>query len=98
MADWSPAETPQGVAESQWMKNERKHKMKFETISEYEILNHAYFHIMEKWLDRIEKNDEFKKEHGRENKIDRHWIDKYNEQLNELHEAICKLEQAETRA
>lgn len=71
--------------------------MKFETISEYEILNHAYFHIMEKLLDRIERNDEFKKEHGRENKIDRHWIDKYNDQMNELHEAICKLEQAETR-
>ena len=54
--------------------------MKFETISEYEILKHAYFHIMEKWLERIERNDEFKKE-----------------QLNELHEAICKLEQSETR-
>lgn len=71
---------------------------KFETISEYEILKHAYFHITEKWLDRIERNDEFKKEHGRESRIERHWIDKYNEQLNELHEAICELEQAETRA
>ena len=71
--------------------------MKFETISEYEILKHAYFYIMEKWLDRIERNDEFKKEHGRESKIERHWIDKYNEQMNELHEAILKLEQAETR-
>ena len=72
-------------------------KMKFETISEYEILKHAYYHIMDKWLKRIERNDEYKKEYGRENKIERHWIDKYNEQLNELHEAICKLEQAETR-
>lgn len=72
--------------------------MKFETISEYEILKHAYFHIMEKWLERIERNDEFKKKHGRESKIERHWIDKYNEQLNELHGAICKLEQEKTRA
>ena len=72
--------------------------MKFETISEYEILKHAYFHIMDKWLERIERNDEFKKEHGRESRIERHWIDKYNDQMNELHEAICKLEQAETRA
>jgi uncharacterized protein YeaO (DUF488 family) len=80
------------------MKNERKHKMKFETISEYEILNHAYYHILDKWLKRIERNDEYKKEYGRENKIERHWIEKYNDQLNELHEAILKLEQAETRA
>lgn len=72
--------------------------MKFETISEYEILNHAYYHIMDKWLERIERNDEFKKEYGRENKIERHWINKYNEQLNELHEAILKLEQEKTRA
>lgn len=72
--------------------------MKFDTISEYEILEHAYFNIMDKWLKRIEQNEEFKKEHGRESKIERHWIDKYNEQMNELHEAICKLEQAGTRA
>ena len=72
--------------------------MKFETISEYEILNHAYYHILDKWLNRIEQNDEYKKEHGRESKIERHWVDKYNEQLNELHEAICKLEQEKTRA
>lgn len=69
--------------------------MKFETISEYEILNHAYYHIMDKWLKRIERNDEYKKEYGRENKIERHWIDKYNDQMNELHEAILKLEQPE---
>ena len=72
--------------------------MKFETISEYEILNHAYYHILKMWLNRIERNDEYKKEHGKDSEIERHWIDKYNEQLNELHEAICKLEQAETRA
>lgn len=72
--------------------------MKFETISEYEILKHAYFRIMDKWLERIDRNEEFKKKYGRESKIERHWIDKYNEQMNELHEAICKLEQAETRA
>ena len=72
--------------------------MKFVTISEYEILKHAYHHIMDKWLERIEKNNEYKKEYGRENKIERFWIDKYNEQMNELHEAICKLEQAGTRA
>ena len=72
--------------------------MKFETISEYEILKHAYHHIMDKWLEGIERNEEYKKEHGRENKIERHWIDKYYEQRNELHEAILKLEQAETRA
>ena len=51
-------------------KNRKERKnMKFETISEYEILNHAYFHIMEKLLDRIERNDEFKKKYGRESKI-----------------------------
>lgn len=72
--------------------------MKFETISEYEILKHAYYHIMDKCLKRIEWNEEYKKEYGRESKIERHWIDKYNEQLNELHEAICKLEQEKTRA
>lgn len=66
---------------------------KFESISEYEILKHAYYHIMDKWLKRIEANDEFKKEHGRENRIDRHWIDKYNAQMNELHDAICEIEQ-----
>ena len=65
---------------------------KFESISEYEILKHAYYHIMDKWLKRIEANDEFKKEHGRENKIDRHRIDKYNAQMNELHDAICEIE------
>lgn len=72
--------------------------MELETISEYEILKHAYYHIMDKWLKRIEQNDEYKKEHGRESKIERHWIDTYNKQMNELHEAICKLEQEETRA
>ena len=72
--------------------------MKFETISEYEILKHAYHHIMDKWLKIIENNEEYKKEYGRENKIDRYWIDKYYEQMNELHEAICKLEQEKTRA
>lgn len=65
---------------------------KFESISEYEILKHAYYHIMDKWLKRIEANDEFKKEHGRENRIDRHWIDKYNAQMNELRDAICEIE------
>ena len=64
---------------------------KFETISEREILSHAYFHIMDKWLERIEANDEFKKEHGRESRINRYWIDKYNEQMNELHEAILEI-------
>ena len=53
---------------------------------------------MDKWLKRIERNDEYKKKYGRESKIERHWIDKYNDQMNELHEAILKLEQAETRA
>lgn len=66
---------------------------KFESISEYEILKHAYYHIMDKWLKRLEANDEFKKEHGRESRIDRHWIDKYNAQMNELHDAICEIEQ-----
>ena len=66
---------------------------KFESISEYEILEHAYYHIMDKWLKRIEANDEFKKEYGRESRIDRHWIDKYNAQMNELHGAICEIEQ-----
>ena len=47
---------------------------------------------MDKWLKRIEANDEFKKEHGRENRIDRYWIDKYNTQMNELHDAICEIE------
>ena len=65
---------------------------KFESISEYEILKHAYYHIMDRWLKRIEKNDEFKKEHGRENRIDLHLIDKYNTQMNELHDAICEIE------
>ena len=65
---------------------------KIGSISEYEILEHAYYHIMDKWLERIEANDEFKKEYGRENRIDRHWIDKYNAQMNELHDAICEIE------
>ena len=65
---------------------------KFGSISEYEILIHAYYHIMDKWLKRIEANDEFKKEYGRENRIDRYWIDKYNTQMNELHDAICEIE------
>lgn len=65
----------------------------FTCITEKEILNAAYHHILDRWVKRIENNERYQKEHGCSNKIDKHWIDTYGKQLDELHAAIIRLEQ-----
>lgn len=67
----------------------------FTTITEKELLNAAYYHILQKWVNHIDRNEEYQKAHnGKSNSIDKHWIDAYSKQLDELHEAILKLEQS----
>ncbi len=66
---------------------------RFESISEKEILDVAYITILDRWLRRIDKSREYREEHGEESKIDTYWIEKYRAQLDELHDAICEIEQ-----
>lgn len=66
---------------------------KFESISEKEILDAAYITILDRWLRRIDKNREYREKHGKESKIGTYWIEKYRAQLDELHDAICEIEQ-----
>lgn len=54
---------------------------KFESISEKEILDAAYITILDRWL------------RSKESKIGTYWIEKYRAQLDELHDAICEIEQ-----
>lgn len=66
---------------------------RFESISEKEILDAAYITILDRWLRRIDNSREYRVEHGKESKIDTYWIEKYRAQLDELHDAICEIEQ-----
>lgn len=63
----------------------------FTTITELEILYEAYSSILAKWV-RAEENYSKTILTGFPNKIYKHRRDKYNEQLNELHQAILELE------
>lgn len=79
------------------MKNEREIETmtKFTTITELQILKAAYYNILNDLTSEIERNEECLKERGRDSVISKHWIDTYTKQLDELHEAILKLEQRE---
>ena len=69
--------------------------MKLTTISEKEILTAAWEDRLRKWLNRIDENERFVREHGRDGKIATHWINVYKAQLDELELAIKAIEDAE---
>lgn len=62
------------------------------TISMYKIYQHAYNDILALWANEKDRNDRFKAEHGRDNSIALHRIEKYSAQLDELHEALLQME------
>ena len=64
----------------------------FTTITELQILYAAYHQILEKWIAESDRNDRLKHD-GTPNKITQYRVDKLQAQLDELHEAIVKLEQ-----
>ena len=60
---------------------------KFKTITEKRILTLAIYSLMEK------KDTEEKRIKGNPNsKISQHWIDTYNQQIDEIHDRILGLE------
>ena len=69
--------------------------MKLTTISEKEILKAAWEDRLRRWLNRIDENERFVREHGRNSKIATHWIKIYKAQVDELELAIKELEDAE---
>ena len=69
--------------------------MKLTTISEKEILKVAWEDRLRRWLNRIDENERFVREHGRDSKIATHWIKIYKAQVDELELAIKELEDAE---
>lgn len=69
--------------------------MKLTTISEKEILKAAWEDRLRRWLNRIDENERFVREHGRDSKIATHWIKIYKAQVDELELAIKELEDAE---
>ena len=69
--------------------------MKLTTISEKEILKAAWEDRLRRWLNRIDENERFVREHGRDSKIATHWINIYKTQVDELELAIKELEDAE---
>ena len=71
------------------------HKMtNFTTITELQILYAAYHQILEKWVYESEHNDRLKHD-GIPNKITQYRVNKLQAQLDELHEAIIRMEQSE---
>ena len=69
--------------------------MKLTTISEKEILKAAREDRLRRWLNRIDENERFVREHGRDSEIATHWIKIYKAQVDELELAIKELEDAE---
>nr|DAK79147.1 MAG TPA: hypothetical protein [Caudoviricetes sp.] len=69
--------------------------MKLTTISEKEILKAAWEDRLRRWLNRIDENERFVRERGRDSKIATHWIKIYKAQVDELELAIKALEDAE---
>ena len=69
--------------------------MKLTTISEKEILKAAWEDRLRRWLNRIDENERFVREHGRDSKVATHWIKIYKAQVDELELAINELEDAE---
>ena len=69
--------------------------MKLTTISEKEILKAAWEDRLRRWLNRIDENERFVREHGRDSEIATHWIKIYKAQMDELELAIKELEDAE---
>jgi len=62
------------------------------TITNLELYYMALYSLMEKTQREEERNEEFKKTYDRDNNISIHHIKKYNEQMEELHAEILKLE------
>ena len=69
--------------------------MKLTTISEKEILKAAGDDRLRRWLNRIDENERFVREHGRDSEIATHWIRIYKAQVDELELEIKELEDAE---
>ena len=69
--------------------------MKLTTISEKEILKAAWEDRLRRWLNRIDENERFVREHGRDSEVATHWIKIYKAQVDELELAIKELEDAE---
>ena len=69
--------------------------MKLTTISEKEIVKAAWEDRLRRWLNRIDENERFVREHGRDSEIATHWIKIYKAQVDELELAIKELEDAE---
>ena len=65
----------------------------FTTLTELEILYAAYHQILEKLVAESERNDRLKHD-GIPNKITQHRVDKLQAQLDELNEAIIRMEQS----
>ena len=63
----------------------------FATLTELQVLKAAYNHILERWLAESERNDSLKL-NGTPNRITQSRVKKLRAQMDELHEAILRLE------
>ena len=72
-------------------KEKENKKTKLTPISEREILKAAWEDRLRRWLNRIDENERFVREHGRDSEIATHWIKIYKAQVDELELAIKEL-------
>ena len=63
------------------------------TITTYQLYRAAYNDILARWATETERNARCLAENGRPNAICVRRIEKYNAQLNEIHEEMLKMEQ-----
>mgnify|MGYP004541323955 CR=1 FL=1 len=64
----------------------------FETITEYEILIMAWEELMNRYVKKEEKNNQFKIEYGRTNEIYEYQLKKLNEKIKEIEKRIIEIE------
>lgn len=67
----------------------------FKTITNARILNLALGHLLELKEREERRNKDHKSEYGKDSRIALHHIDKYNEQIDEIHAEILIEEEKE---
>lgn len=70
----------------------------FKTITTARILNLALGHLLELKEREEKRNENYRREYGKDSRISTHHINKYNEQINEIHAEILVEEEKERKA
>lgn len=70
------------------VKKERQTKTQFNTITEYEVLELAYYSLLRFWAHEVDIDEQTLKEYGHHNKFAVNKAAKYRKQLDEIHDKI----------